>query len=254
VGGFGNSSSSSGELVATTDGGTTWINQTPAGMAEMFGISCPSVTTCYAVGFSPGPPGPGGIMVTTDGGTSWSEQTVGTTALSSVACPSTTVCYAVGGPYSTTPPGEILETTNGTSWVNQTLPSGVTQLTDVSCVTATTTCMAAGLNSDLGGMILTNTTPPPTTTLLVPANGAKLSGSTYLDASASNASSVEFLLFGGTYGYSGHLVGTATPTIYGWLDGWNTTTVPNGSYVLLSLASGPGGSTYSAGVSITVTN
>jgi nitrate/nitrite transporter NarK len=75
-----------------------------------------------------------------------------------------------------------------------------------------------------------------------------------LDASASNATSVDFLLFGGTYGYSGHLVGTAAPTIYGWLDGWNTTTVPNGSYVLLSLASGAGGSTFSASVRITVKN
>jgi hypothetical protein len=75
-----------------------------------------------------------------------------------------------------------------------------------------------------------------------------------LDASASNATSVEFLLFGGTYGFSGHLVGTATSTIYGWLDSWNTTTVPNGSYVLLSYASGPGGNTVSSGVSITVDN
>ena len=187
-------------------------------------------------------------MVTTDGGTTWSLQSVGATALSSVACPSTTVCYAAGGPYSTTPPGEIFETTNGTSWENQTLPSGVTQLTGVSCVTATTTCMAAGLNSDLGGMILSNTTPPPTNRVLVPANGATLSGTAAtLDASASNATSVEFWLFGGTYGYSGHLVGTATPTIYGWLYSWNTTTVPNGSYVLLSEAFGPGGSTFSSG-------
>jgi hypothetical protein len=75
-----------------------------------------------------------------------------------------------------------------------------------------------------------------------------------LDATASNATSVQFLLFGGTYGLTGHLVGTATPTIYGWIYVWNTTTVPNAAYVLLSDASGPGGNTVSSGVSITVNN
>ena len=44
------------------------------------------------------------------------------------------------------------------------------------------------------------------------------------------------------------------PTYYGWLYSWNTTTVPNGSYVLLSEAFGPGGSAFSTHVSITVTN
>ena len=95
----------------------------------------------------------------------------------------------------------------------------------------------------------------PSTSVLVPSSGATLSGSTYLDASATNATSVEFLLFGGTYGYSAPVVCTATLTYYGWLCAWNTTTVPNGSYVLVSEASGPGGSAYSSsGVSITVNN
>ena len=77
---------------------------------------------------------------------------------------------------------------------------------------------------------------------------------TYLDASASNATSVEFLLFGGTYGYAAPVICTATPTLYGWLCAWNTTTVPNGSYVLVSEASNSTGSTFSSGVSITVNN
>ena len=97
--------------------------------------------------------------------------------------------------------------------------------------------------------------PPPTTSVLIPANGATVSGTAAtLDASASNATSVEFALFGGSYGLNGHLVGTATPTIYGWLDLWNTTTVANGSYVLISYATGPGGSTASTGVGVTVRN
>ena len=96
---------------------------------------------------------------------------------------------------------------------------------------------------------------PPTTNVLIPSNGATLSGTgATLDASASNASSVEFWLFGGSYGLSGHLVGTATLTYYGWIYSWNTTTVPNGSYALLSEAFGPGGSAFSSHLSITVTN
>ena len=94
----------------------------------------------------------------------------------------------------------------------------------------------------------------PSTSVLVPSTGATLSGSTYLDASASNATSVEFLLFGGTYGYSALVVCTATPTYYGWLCAWSTTTVPNGSYALVSESSGAGGSAFSSPISITVDN
>ena len=80
------------------------------------------------------------------------------------------------------------------------------------------------------GRITTGSNPPPTTSVLIPSNGATLSGSTFLDASASNATSVEFRLFGGVYGFNAPVICTATPTYYGWLCSWNTTTVPNGSY------------------------
>jgi hypothetical protein len=91
-------------------------------------------------------------------------------------------------------------------------------------------------------------------TVVQPLNDSTLSGSTDLDASASNATSVEFLLFGGSYGFSAPVICTATLTLYGWVCSWNTTTVPNGSYTLVSYASGSGGSTASLGVSITVKN
>ena len=110
-------------------------------------------------------------------------------------------------------------------------------------------------NSNGPTVITAASVPRPTTSILIPSKGATLSGTAAtLDASASNATSVQFLLFGGTYGLSGHLVGTATASIYGWIDSWNTTTVPDGSYTLLSNASGPGGSAVSSGISITVDN
>ena len=75
---------------------------------------------------------------------------------------------------------------------------------------------------------------PPTTSVLSPSNGATLTGTTLLGASATNATSVEFRLFGGSYGLNAPVVCTATPTYYGWLCNWNTTTVPSGSYYLAS--------------------
>src|ERR1017187_6393583 len=58
----------------------------------------------------------------------------------------------------------------------------------------------------------------------------------------------------GVYGYNAPVICTATPTIYGWLCGWNTTTVPNGTYTLVSLASNSVGTVASSGVSITIKN
>ena len=109
---------------------------------------------------------------------------------------------------------------------------------------------------DMSGNLYALTTPnqAPSATIVVPAKGATLSGTTYLDASASNATTVEFLLFGGTYGYAAPVVCTATLTAYGWLCAWNTTSVPNGAYTLVSEASGPGGSTFSSGVNMSVQN
>jgi hypothetical protein len=95
---------------------------------------------------------------------------------------------------------------------------------------------------------------PPTTSLLVPSEGATLSGSTDLDASASDASSVEFLLFGGSYGFDAPVVCTATATLYGWLCAWNTTTAPNGSYILVAEASNSFGNGFSSGVDVSVNN
>ena len=94
----------------------------------------------------------------------------------------------------------------------------------------------------------------PTTSVVLPSNNASLSGTQWLDAVAANATSVQLFLFGGTFGYSAHPVCTATATYWGWLCSWNTTTVPNGSYVLLSEAFNSAGSTFSSGVGVTVNN
>ena len=97
---------------------------------------------------------------------------------------------------------------------------------------------------------------PPTTSVVLPSNGASLAGSTYLDAFAADYGTlkkVEFHLTGGSL--HGALIASATPTIYGYLAVWNTTSVPNGTYVLQSEAFDAAGlSAFSNGVTVTVNN
>ena len=130
-------------------------------------------------------------------------------------------------------------------WNTTTVPNGTYALQSVGSYSGGTVASAP---------ITVTVDNPPTASVLIPSSGATLSGSTVLDASASNATSVEFRLFGGVYGYSGPVVCTAALTYYGWLCSWNTSAVPDGSYVLVSEAFGSGGSTFSSGIDITVKN
>jgi hypothetical protein len=131
------------------------------------------------------------------------------------------------------------------SWNTTTVPNGTYALLSEA--------FGAGGSAFSSGVSIT-VNNPPTTSVLLPSNGATLSGPTTPGASASNATSVEFRLFGGSYGYSGPVLCTATLTYYGWLCSWNSTTIPNGSYVLLSEAFNSSGSAFSSGVSITIDN
>ena len=94
----------------------------------------------------------------------------------------------------------------------------------------------------------------PSTTVLIPANNATVSGTAQvLDAFASSGvTQVQYEITGGTL--SDSVIATGTPTYYGWLAQWNTTSVPNGTYNLQSVASAGGVSGTSAPVSVTVDN
>ena len=95
---------------------------------------------------------------------------------------------------------------------------------------------------------------PPTTSVVAPAKGATVSGTRLLDATASaDATSVEFELTGGNLAH--HVVAQAKETLAGWLGRWNTSTIPDGTYMLQSVAASSGtATTRSAGISITVKN
>ena len=93
--------------------------------------------------------------------------------------------------------------------------------------------------------------------MLIPTNNADVSGiSSVLDASASpGVTEVSFELSGGPSDLSNQVIGTGTLTYYGWLAEWDTTSVPDGSYSLESVATYPGGeSITSSPITITVDN
>ena len=156
------------------------------------------------------------------------------------------------------PGGDWVADWGGGDFTTELSPAGVPQLTitypgQASYREADVQATVSALRQGMDAMVAPLTNVPSVPAMAIPSSGATLSGSTYLDASATNATSVEFLLFGGN-GYWGYVAGTATPTDYGWLYHWDTTTVPNGSYVLLAEALNAGGSALSSGVDVTVQN
>jgi hypothetical protein len=112
-----------------------------------------------------------------------------------------------------------------------------------------------GLSTTSAPVTITVNNPPPTTAVAIPATGSTQSGgAATLDAAASTSvTSITFELTGGTL--NDQVIATASPTIYGWVGQWNTTTIPNGTYTLQSVASYAGGvSGTSASVNVTVHN
>jgi hypothetical protein len=96
----------------------------------------------------------------------------------------------------------------------------------------------------------------PSTTVYLPSNGSTVSGDTWVDASAQSpagVASVHFEVSGGSI--SDMIVASTFPTIYGWLGGWDTTDVPNGTYTIESVVTDDAGnSAPSTAISITVDN
>ena len=99
----------------------------------------------------------------------------------------------------------------------------------------------------------TITVTPPATAVVLPSSNATVSGSAVLDAVASpGTTAVRYQVTGGAL--SNAVIATATPTLYGWVAKWNTTTVPNGTYTLQSVATSGGLTGTSPGTTITVNN
>ena len=131
-------------------------------------------------------------------------------------------------------------------WDSTTVANGTYTLQSVAS--------SGGLKGTSPGITITVNNSPPTTNVVLPSNAATLSGTQYLDAAASpGVTQVQYELTGGSL--NDKVIATATPTIYGWLAGWDSTTVANGTYTLQSVASYGGGvSAASTPITISVTN
>lgn len=80
-----------GVVLATNDGGRTWMSQTGVTRSSLTGVACPSPRVCYAVGYG------GTLAMTRDGGRSWTQIDSGTqTFFNSIACHGVNFCVVVG--------------------------------------------------------------------------------------------------------------------------------------------------------------
>jgi hypothetical protein len=136
------------------------------------------------------------------------------------------------------------------SWDSTTVPNGTYTLQSKASDNAGHQGVSTGVT-----VVVDNT--PPTTSVVVPSDGASVSGTQVgLDATASlnaGVSQVQFTLTGGSLNNA--LIATATPTIYGWVASWDSTTVPDGIYTLQSDAYDAGGNQgVSSGITVTVAN
>lgn len=135
-------------------------------------------------------------------------------------------------------------------WRATGVPNGTYSIQSVATDTLGTATTSAPIT-------VTVDNPPLTTEVLVPSDGATLSGSSaVLDASTlgpNAVSSVQFVVTGGSL--SNQVVGTATLTLYGWILVWNTSGVANGTYTLESVATDVVNTTAtSSPITITVQN
>ena len=135
---------------------------------------------------------------------------------------------------------------------------GAWDTTDVANGTYTVQSVATdslGQSTTSAPVSVTVDNQPLATTVLVPTNGATLSGSsTALDAIASGTSDitgVQFVINGVSSSYEAS--GPAVATIYGWIASWSLSGVPAGSYTIESVATESGGGTAtSAPITVTV--
>jgi hypothetical protein len=164
----------------------------------------------------------------------------------------------------------VTATSQAGAVVTWSTPLSLAGLTPGSCTPAsgstfplfssTVTCQVLDALGDVAtGTLQVNVAPTTQyfTRVLVPSDGTVVQGFQVLDAAAGDAPGITsdaFELSGGTL-TNPVVIATATPTLFGWLAKWNTTSVPNGTYSLQSVATDKAANTdTSEPISITVNN
>jgi photosystem II stability/assembly factor-like uncharacterized protein len=124
----------------STDGGAHWATTPPlAGVTQLNAMTCPTPTSCLAVGWNPvGNDEAGVVLRTSDGGHTWRigpalPQGVG--VLSGVSCPTPTFCMAVGSSTDGSFGVALSTSSLGSQWKPLALPQGQRGLSLVTCST-----------------------------------------------------------------------------------------------------------------------
>ena len=146
---------------------------------------------------------------------------------------------ATGCAVSTTAPYTLTSTTGGTCEVTATKAGDGTYAMVSSAPTAST---LDRLSTYVG----------------IPHGNTTLQGSIFVDAGARSdvgVTSVTFEVSGGPSNLMNHVVGMGARTIWGYIGGFDTTGVPNGTYMIQSVATNTlGASVTSAPITVTVDN
>ena len=123
----------------------------PAGISELWTVSCPTVAHCVAAGTATGSTPSSriaGFTTTVNGGASWSKGTIhgGPGNIGAIACATNKKCVGVGAAGSTPftyTPGIVVTSDGGVSWTGQILANAAGGLSGVSCPSPTR-CVAVG--------------------------------------------------------------------------------------------------------------
>jgi len=142
--------SSGGALVATTDGGRRWrTTHLPKGVVKLGGISCPTTSHCWLVGFTSDDPSTGVLLATTNTGKTWGTETIpsGLEGLwGAVSCADVSHCWALIPVGSGNGTSAIATTDGGGTWTVQSLDiGGYASLTDMACPTRVRCSMATSI-------------------------------------------------------------------------------------------------------------
>jgi hypothetical protein len=138
--------------------GSVWTLESmplPAGSntGEAEGVSCPSATSCTAVGFWVTSADVNNPLVERWNGSAWTVQSISdpgvTAGLDSVSCPTSNDCTAVGTYATSSADLPLAERWNGSAWSSQTTPNPFADTFPygVSC-SAATSCTAVGFDYD----------------------------------------------------------------------------------------------------------
>ncbi len=242
---------------STTDGGSAWETVAaplPPAEYNLAAISCISMSSCQAVGEGSMSTGgttggaPTGVALFYNG-TAWTQETLpsGVGGLSGVSCVSATSCQAVGGAFTSTggATGGTLSgvalSFNGTAWTQETLPSGISDLTSISCVSATS-CQAGGFGSSGHDVLSWNGTSWATESL--PAGILDVTGISCVSATSCQAVGGAFTSSGSSSAAIVYFNGTA----------WKAETTPSGIGMLFGVSCASATSCEAVGSRFTTNN